>query len=269
MANNKMKKAISRFCFLGGSTREECSSAGWSKACPEAALVGYYPEIFPHGHEAPGAPDIAVVDLPLADGVGGRVFCVYFRKRITRRFWNVLCFAYSTCDWTLQERLSCLRLTPDQWYDAAMRLKEADTELCLPAASATPPAEWDGEGMYVENYPLYDGTLLTTIRGEGDWKDLLELYPKPEPAPARRDKGWRVRLKRSVKAIRKRMRKHASRKWIWALAVLLLSLGAGYGVKQHRARSARQGQKAEFRQAAEAQATQRQTAEPVPASTPR
>lgn len=267
-----MPRRVSRFCFLGGSTREECAGAGWSKDCPEAALVGYYPEIFPYGHEAPGAPDIVVVDLPVAAGGADRVFCVYFRKRITRRFWNVLCFAYSTCDWTLQERLSCLRLTPDQWYDVAMLLKETDTELPLPAVSAT-PVEWDGEGMYVENYPLYDGTLLTTILREGDWKDLLELHPKPETAPARLDNGGRAPQEGGIPfhaaAIVKEMWEHSPRKWILVIiAALLLALGAGYGVKLLRERAARQRQKVEVLQTTEAQATQRQTAKPesVPAS---
>lgn len=245
-----MKKAISRFCFLGGSTKEECSSVGWSMDCPEAALVGYYPEIFPPGHEAPEDRDIVVVDLPLADGGEDRVFCVYFRKRISRRFWNVLCFAYSTRDWILQERLACLGLTPDQWYGVAMRLKETDTALPLPAVSAT-PVEWDGEGMYVENYPLYDGTLLTTIRREGDWKDLLELYPKPVAAPAALHNERRVPLKRAVKHACRKIGKQISRNRVQFIVALLLALGTYFIVKQLRARAATERQQIELPQAAE------------------
>lgn len=204
-ASINMNKPVVRFRFLGGSTREECTSRSWEENCPEADFVGYYPEIFPRGHGAPEDTDIAVVDVPISDNVADRAFCVYFRIRISRRFWNVLCFAYSTAEWTLQDRLACLRLTPDQWYNVARGMSATDVQLNLPAPpSDALPVQWDGTGIFSQNFPLRDGKLRA-CGTRGNWRDLLELHMDESNVPPPETSGEGV-LQRKIAIGMKRIK---------------------------------------------------------------
>lgn len=187
---------ISNFQFLGGNTRVNCQS----RRCSDAflshckTLVGYYPEIFPSGHNAPNGAVTAIVDAPIDTQERERAFCVYFKKTLTRPFWNVLCFSYKEEEWDMEIRHRCTCMTPDQWYAIAIKLKEDSTEIEIPEEGGCAERNdlpCTDMGIFIKNFPMSNGEMFS-LSGyvSEDWRHILQLdAPEtPEKSPSRIDK---------------------------------------------------------------------------------
>lgn len=183
------------FCFIGGNVNMCSSSVECTQAFREVRenLIGYYPVIFPGSREAPKGHDIVLVDMPLPGDGGARVFCVFFRMDVPRSFWNVLLFSYSPREWDMESRRAAMDMPPEQWLKAASKLNAHSRQVELEIAGPGQPSEhaaWDGNGIYVENYPLPSGELLScTVDAGYDWMHLLqfdiEVAPVHVPPPAK------------------------------------------------------------------------------------
>lgn len=232
-----MHKAIVAFRFLGGNILGECKkSDNPPHAFEEAAdkLVGYYPGIFPNHLPAPPGGDICHVDVHVGKGGDLRVHCTYFAMQVPRTFWNVFCFCYSTAEWTQAERNACMGIPSHIWYELAKAPLTEKLLLDIPdiTTGANEPPVWNGEEIFVENFPCANGKDVIDIQGSIlDWKDALGLkqtqktpFPGESPAPAN-TQSEPNKLKNMIIGIKNRIEEMKTKpRTFIALAICLLAV---------------------------------------------
>lgn len=212
------------FRFLGGSTRRDirstASCAAFDDVCKK--LVGFYPDIFPSGCDAPSV-DLVTMDVPLEGG--RRVHCVYFKAVVSRAFWNVFCFSYHSPDGSAAMRQALLDASADEWHQALRGLTPDSRSFRLEAARRRQPEadSWSGQGCYIQSFPMPNGALAIFTGADIDWRKELQL-PRTRPSRKERTKFSLPTQAHSSKTLPLRRKP-----MIFLFCLLFLLVGGGLG----------------------------------------